>query len=33
MTITLDPMLVAERGRGMREAGFWPDRTVDAYLA
>ena len=33
MTITLDPKLVAERGRGMREAGFWPDRTVDAYLA
>ena len=33
MTITLDPKLVAERGRGMREAGFWHDRTVDAYLA
>ena len=33
MTITLDPKLVAERGCGMREAGFWPDRTVDAYFA
>ncbi len=33
MTITLDPKVVAERGLGVREAGFWPDRTVDAYLA
>ena len=33
MTITLDPSLVAARGRGMREGGFWLDRTVDSYLA
>ncbi len=33
MTITLDPQVVAARARGAREGGFWPDRTVDAYLA
>ena len=33
MTITLDPSLVAARARGMREGGFWLDRTVDSYLA
>ena len=33
MTITLDPLLVAARARGMREGGFWLDRTVDSYLA
>ena len=32
MTITLEAQVVAKRGYGMREAGFWPDRTVDAYL-
>lgn len=33
MTITLDPQRVAARGRGMREAGLWIDRTVDAFFA
>ena len=33
MTITLDPQVVAQRSRGMREAGFWPDRTVDGFLS
>ena len=33
MTITLDPSLVAARARGMREGGFWIDRTVDSFLA
>ncbi len=33
MTISLDPSLVAARARGMREGGFWIDRTVDSYLA
>lgn len=33
MAITLDPLLVAARARGMREGGFWLDRTVDSYLA
>ena len=32
MTITLDPSLVAARARGMREGGFWLDRTVDSFL-
>lgn len=33
MSITLDPQRVAARGRGMREAGLWIDRTVDAFFA
>ena len=33
MAITLDPSLLAARARGMREGGFWIDRTVDSYLA
>lgn len=33
MTIKIDPQVIAARSRGMREAGFWLDRTVDSYLA
>jgi len=33
MTIHLDPSVIAARGRGMREAGLWLDRTVDSYFA
>lgn len=32
MTIKLDPSVIAARGRGMREAGLWLDRTVDSYF-
>jgi cyclohexanecarboxylate-CoA ligase len=33
MTIKIDPEVITARSRGMREAGFWLDRTVDSYLA
>lgn len=33
MTIQLDPSVIAARARGMREGGFWLDRTVDSYFA
>ncbi len=33
MSITLDPAIVAARGRGRREAGLWLDLSVDSRLA
>jgi len=32
MTIKIDPAVVAQRSRGMRERGFWLDLTVDMYF-